>query len=291
MELIWLPSPAANCFHTAAALLDGHSFVDAALADSLRPDVDELARCLEIFGIRRDVFFDHVVPLSTSGAGSTELAELVLTKALGADRVESKAPELAGALHNLKQAYAAARPNLAEELPQRAAPLEQQWRARGPGLLRELGRITDPSLVVDRAEVLLVEPVLGGGGTAHLLYNSVRIEAVLANPDDRLPEVLRLAWLLAHLNLEVPIFSERLHRDRLRIVAPLAMLPAILAAAETVELARCDPETIELALAAWRTSTAPEPSPVDTLLNWWNTCLDSQPSWAVAMAALDEMLS
>jgi len=157
-------------------------------------------------------------------------------------------------------------------------------------MLREIGRLADAQLLVERAEVLLVEPVMGGGGDSHLLYNSVRIEGVLANPDDRLPETLRLAWLLSILNLDLPMFSERIHRDRLDDVGPLAMLPVVLTAAETVELARCDAATLALAMTAWRASDAANPSAVDTVLNWWQTYTASRPSWAVALAALDEML-
>jgi hypothetical protein len=290
MELVWLPSPEASCFHSAAAVLDGQLLVDQTLEGSLRPVANALDKHLADDGIDRSVFFDHLVPLSTSGAGSTELARLVLTKTLGGARAEAKTPEYVGAVRDIKQTYSALRPRLAAELPQRAGPLEQQWRARGPGLLREISRLTDESLLVDRAEVLLVEPVLGGGGCAHLLYNSVRIEAVLANPDDRLPEVLRLAWLLALLNLELPMFSERVHRDRLRWVAPLAMLPVVLTAAETVELGSCGLETITLALTAWRVDVPAQPPPAQTVLNWWQTYTASRPSWSVALAALDEML-
>ena len=290
MELVWLPSPEASCFHAAAAVLDGGSLVDEALEGALRPVVDALDKHLAADGIVRGVFLDHLVPLSTSGAGSTELARLVLTKTIGGASAEAKTLEYASALRDIKKTHGNLRPKLAEELPQRAGPLKQQWRARGPGLLREIARLTDESMLVDRAEVLLVAPVLGGGGCAHVLYNSIRIEAVLANPDDRLPEVLRLAWLLALLNLELPMFSQRIHRDRLRWVAPLAMLPVVLTAAETVELGRCDLETITLALAAWRVDVPDKQPPAQTVLNWWQTYTASRPSWAVALAALDEML-
>ena len=65
-----------------------------------------------------------------------------------------------------------------------------------------IGRLTERELVVERADVILVHPVLGGGGWAYPPYNAVCFEAVLANPIAELPEVVRLGWLLAQLNLD-----------------------------------------------------------------------------------------
>ena len=53
--------------------------------------------------------------------------------------------------------------------------------------------------MLPQCDVLLIHPALGGAGEAHLAYNSVRIEAVLANPNADLPEVVRLAWLIAQV--------------------------------------------------------------------------------------------
>src|SRR5439155_20152019 len=98
----------------------------------------------------------------------------------------------------------------------------------------------------------LVNPALGGGGEAHLAYNSLRIEAVLANPNAELPEVVRLAWLIAQLQLDLPKYSDTIHADRLPQIARYAMLPPTLLAAEAVELMRFTPELIGQAISVWR---------------------------------------
>src|SRR5690606_23019649 len=97
-----------------------------------------------------------------------------------------------------------------EELELRSAPLREQWEARGGGLLATLARLTTAGLVPEMADVILVHPVLGGGGAAHWQYNSVQFEAVLANPLAELPEVLRLGWLLAQLNFDLPLYEDHL---------------------------------------------------------------------------------
>lgn len=289
MQLNWQPSPVASGFHAAVALLEDRPLVDADLAAALRPAVSALSSEFDSSAVDRATFCEHLVPQSAAAMGSTELARVVLTKTIGSARAESLAPKFAGPLREIARVYATARPQLDAELPQRAGPISQQWRARGPGLLKEVQRLTDAALLVERADVMFVDPVLGGAGRAHVLYNSVRIEAVLSNPDERLPEVVRLAWLLAQLNLELPMHSERIHRDRLRWLGPLAMLPVVLTAAEHVELARCDQTAIDAAVDAWRCTALSDVPVAESLLKWWQTYMAKRPSWAVALAALDAM--
>jgi hypothetical protein len=180
-------------------------------------------------------------------------------------------------------------PNLAHELPLRERPLREQWEARAPGLLFQLVQLTEEDVLLERCDVLLVHPALGGGGEAHLAGNSVRFEAVLANPVAELPEIVRLAWLIAQLKLDLPAYSEAINTDRLPHLAKYAMLPAVLAAAEAVELARFTPQTMRQAIIAWR---LPEPLGVDSAAlagEWWQTYQESRPPFRIALAALDQM--
>jgi hypothetical protein len=173
----------------------------------------------------------------------------------------------------------------------RGEPLRQQWEARGPGLWRYIGLRTEPALLVERADVLLVLPALGGGGAAHWQYNSVRIEAVLANPLHELPEVLRLAWLLSQLQLDLPMIAETVSPAKWQVVAPLVMIPVVLSAAEEVELARYDARTLALAVEQW-TGVSPEVAAkqATALESWWQTYHTSRPRFPVAFAALAEMV-
>ena len=75
MDLVWLPSPEASGFHTAATVLSGQPLVDPTLADALRPTAGALDGHLAEDGIDRAVFLDHLLPLCTSGAGSAQLAD------------------------------------------------------------------------------------------------------------------------------------------------------------------------------------------------------------------------
>ena len=157
-------------------------------------------------------------------------------------------------------------------------------------MLQGVARLTDQRLVVPNAKVIVVHPATGGGGAAHLMYNSARIEALPVDPVPQLPELLRLAWLLAQLNIDLPVFSERIHAQRRPLVAALAMLPVTLAAAEGMDLLRCDRPTIDVALSAWRVSGPPDVDLGEVLTAWWQSYVESPPAWHVALMALDQMI-
>jgi hypothetical protein len=77
--------------------------------------------------------------------------------------------------------------------------------------------------------------------------------------------------------------------DPLRLL-PLAMIPAVLTAAAEVELARCEPASMELALAHWRVDEEHPAGTAETLMAWWQTYLETRPSWTLALVALEQML-
>ena len=294
IETRWTVSTPASGLYAASVMLGAPAELadaaplDAKISELLAFEVETLAEDLEAVGLEPAVFFDHAIALSVRFDAPLEWAKVLVTKTLG-PRV---APELIAARlvrsrMSLEAAFARAHPGLLEELELRSEPLRMQWEARGPGLMKGLQRLFDPDLVVEQADVILVQPALGGGGGAHPPYNSLHIEAVLTNPLAELPEVVRLGWLWAQLNLDLPKFQDALHRDRLHQIGRLAMIPAVLAAAEEVELARLDEATLAAALTAWRISGA-EPG---QLLQWWETLQSGSANWNVALGALDRMLA
>jgi hypothetical protein len=134
----------------------------------------------------------------------------------------------------------------------------------------------------------MVHPALGGGGTAHLPYNSVRLEAVGADPVAELPEVLRLAWLLSSLNLDLPCYSEQLRPGRLTQIAGLAMIPVLLSAAAEVGMDRALEERLPQTIALWMGTT--ENGTAGILSAWWDSYRTRRPAWATALQALDQLL-
>ena len=86
--------------------------------------------------------------------------------------------------------------------------------------------------------------------------------------------------------------SPRAHRDA---VGQWALVPAVLAAAEYVELAPLTAEALGRTLAAWRLVAAETTADIlaaqsATLMTWWQTYQAGQTPWAVALGALEQML-
>ena len=290
MQLHWRPHFTVSCLHAAEALVGGLPLVDAALAEAIAPGAHELSRSIAAESLSPPRFWRTLLAMSTSGGSSRELALQTLSKMVGRQRAELLAGRVASAISGVESAVRRTFPNLIEELELRMRPLREQWEARGPGMLHAIGVRTDPSLLAEQAQVLVVRPALGGGGAAHHFANAVRIEGVLANPHAELPETVRLAWLLAQLQLDLPAYSDRIHADRLPHVAAFAMLVPVLEAAHEVELARYSPALLTKAISAWHLRVPPDLDAPQVVLQWWETYRESRPEFPVALTALDQML-
>ena len=286
MDVTWLANASASALHAACALLRGDVLFDVRLAELLDEPVDHLRAELDRLRLPAQAFFEHAIPLSAGIGNNAALAETALVKVAGRG-AQGKASGLAQAIGQCETAYLAVHPRAADELALRIGPMREQWEARGPGVLFGVVRLTEPGLLVEQAQIMGLEPVLGGGGRAHPSYNMVSIEAVLANPHAGLPEVVRLAWLLAQLQLDVPRYQGEMARDRALHVGAIGLLPAVVAAAEEVELVGGREAAIETAIEAWRLEGVRS----GPLLDWWDTYVADRPAWPVAVAALDRMLA
>ena len=290
MELEWRPSHSASCLHAAEAHVRGAAFADDQLRAAVRSAADTLHQEILSSGLPSQRLWRELVAWSGTLANNEELARQAIVKTAGlADRYESLVSRIAEHVAALESAVTRERPQLAAELSLRTGPLREQWEARGPGLLQQLRRLTTAEIFSERATVILVHPALGGSGRSHLPSNTVHIEALLVNADSQLPEVLRLAWLLAQLQLDLPRFSERVSGERLPILAELALLPAVLAAAEHVELGELSAARLCTALELWRVEM-PAEATSDLVIDWWETYRDQSPPFHVALQALEQML-
>ncbi|MEN1681226.1 MAG: hypothetical protein AAGJ46_16685 [Planctomycetota bacterium] len=238
----WQIEPAASCWHAVYSAAAGAPLLDAALGEALRRAAGPEIRAA-----------------STPGSFPTEPP---------AGRAEA----YAAAEEALTQ-----RASIAEQLSLRTGPLREQWEARGPGLMKQLGRLTEPASGAGPVSVLPVLPVCGGHGLCLTDSRAVTIEAVLANPHAELPEVARLGWLVARV--DAPRHA----------AAAAATAVAAIAAAEAVELATLDEPTLALAIEAWRIES-PVAQP-DRLAEWWRRYRESPTPWPVAVPMLQEMAS
>ncbi|MFO7905469.1 MAG: hypothetical protein R6U98_22590 [Pirellulaceae bacterium] len=290
MEIEWRVGFQASCLHAAEAIAHGRLITDMTMAEAVAPPARTLRQTITTAGLPRALFWRNLVGLAGITDGVSSLVERAVRKTVGASRAEKTIGEITGAVASVEAAVHRALPTLKDELSPRLPPMRRRWQTDGPPLLQRIARWTDPQLIAPRAQVTLAWPSLGGGGSAHLLYNNVLIEAVSIDPVVELPETLRLAWLLSQWNLDLPRFSETIHGTRLPHVAELAMIPIVLKVGEEVDMPRLDPETIKLALTSWNLMTPPDIDPVEILWRWWNTYNETRPRWDVAFTALDRMI-
>jgi hypothetical protein len=296
MRLSWTPNASASALH-AAELICHHR---SKLADSrVETAIGDFARSFGQWieqSAPNDVgrFWTTLIGHAALLDSNEELAEVVIRKSAMRLSEHSAITQLCGFVDDIEAAYNSLFPKFSEQVSMRAKPLQEHWLGFGQGLLAHLGRLTDKSLVVQEARVVLLQPSLGGSGVSHIDHNMVRIEAVLTNPLAEIPEVVRLAWLLAQLNLDLPMYGESVGNKTLHRLTPLLMLAPILAAAEVVELSRCDDSIAELAIEHWH---IPVPRDKDVrgavvplLMDWWETYLQTRPAWSTAMQAFSKML-
>jgi len=289
IELSWLVDHSVSTFRAAEAVAAGLQLADAELAGALAEPTAALRSCLSAAAVPERSFWQHVVPQSAGIDSNRELANVVLTKAFGMHQ-EVLTLSVAGHLADLDAAVRELRPDLTETVSGNSSRIRSAWDSQGAVLLDEVGRFTEERLLVGSAKVLLSYPALGGAGAAHLLYNCTSIEVAAIDPSTDLPEVLRLVWLLSQLNMDVPVLSETVRRDRLPKVASLSMLPPALVAAEQMHLASFNEQSLRQAIEQWAPQLGAAESLSDTVWQWWHTYLGSRPAWNVGVGALDQML-
>ncbi|MBS0209996.1 MAG: hypothetical protein JSS27_13690 [Planctomycetes bacterium] len=288
-ELQWTVNRSCSCFHAAAALMAGRELTSPAVDAAVGETSEQLQALLDAHRVPRERFFRFLLPLPTLTQSARAQALRALDRTVGPGRAPGLDEKVVELLGQMTAAYGEALPSVVDDVTLRGGPLRELWEARGPGLLSTVGRLTEPVLVPERANVLLVDPVLGGAGAAHPANNAVSIEAVLANPLAELPETVRLGWLLAQLEGEVPRHFEPLEPGRGADLTALAMIPATLAAAETVEWVGDSRRALPVAIEAWLPTRLAGTIAADRLAAWWETYSAGRPAWNVALMALDQM--
>lgn len=292
LQVTWKASFSASCLHALGCMHEGLPIADRQVAAILQPGLQQLLEEFEAAGLDAQQMLPTLIATAGEIDNTRQMVETVLRRLNGPHTVsETTVSHLSACISGIENSLQREFPELVDQLVLRGKPLRQHWEARGPGLLRELGRLTDEGFPPATAHVVLVHPLVGGHGRAHLLSNRITFEAVLANPHHQLPETLRLGWLISQLNIDVPRYGDEVKRQRQPLVAQLATLPAILTAAEIVEWAHYSPEMLTTALECWHLAPFCSVQQREALHQWWQTYLDSHTRWTVALVALDELLA
>jgi hypothetical protein len=292
MNLNWKHNLDLSAVH-AAWCLSTHRADCRKCSEDLEEAASVLASCAARLSISPSRLWDSLFVLCVDTPDNRGLAERVIIRCVPPSlRSDLMLVHLANAIATLESRFARDYPNFKREMQLRTGPLQQQWEAYGPGLLRLIGQYTDEVLIVEEADVVLVQPILGGAGYAHLSTNRCHIEAVLTNIDSHLTEPIRLAWLLSQVEFEKPVYSDLINAFRLREISGLAMLPPTLKAAEELGLCSFRLDSIQQAIELWRLAEPNRSSEslAEIVITWWETVEASQPEWRTALTGLDRML-
>lgn len=290
MELIWKYSRPASCFHAAWALFHKLAPSDARLAEALADPVARLGQACDEEHVPARVFVNHLVPLSIGTLNLRELAERALIKTIGRGETGIRLNRFHNSLVEISSGFARVVPEK-EAHSATTGSLQPDWARRGAGLLTGIANESEPAVLVEGADIVLVFPYRQGLGVSYLPYNLVGIEMTSDDPVPQLPEVIRLAWLLSMLNLDLPRYAEQVKSNALWTVGALALIPIALKAAQTLELAVCDEQNIRQAVENWLPFEENLPTKAETVLQWWDVYQTMRPEFPAALNALDRLLA
>ncbi|MFC1758737.1 hypothetical protein ACFL2H_08205 [Planctomycetota bacterium] len=255
----WQTSVRTTVVHALRALSSGSQLVNREMEDAVRP------------------FLSH---LPTNSTNTSDRWDAMVAQAL----LPNCSDDL---ISQSERAVLQACPNTAEQLRLRVRPIQEQWETCGPGLLTAIGkRIGATQPKEELPTVVLVQPVLGGAATAYPKQDLVVMEAVLANPHQELPEILRLAWGLTQL-LSNPQWPATDSNNR--HIHELAVIPICIAEGESFGLCNCDRATMALASEIWPSPDF-RPASIDVLWDWW-LATETNTDWSQRLKALSDRLS
>lgn len=296
MQLTWIKSPSSSALHAAEVC---HRFpqrvTDPDVLRRLGPFASRLGEWLEwidpSLALQR---WSDLIGLGVSIPSNAALATEVLRNqgsSLDARLIDGgQVQRFCGLITDVEAAFTLLFPRYAEQADLRMRPLQDQWLGYGNGLMAHIGRLTEKRFLPKQCRAVVLQPIEGGGGTAHSQHGLVSIEAVLTNPLAELPEVVRLCWMMSQLELDSVAPPDGGGTGASQYLFPLAMLIPALAAAEVLELGRCNEATAELAIEHWHVAV---PKSMDVhaelvpaLMDWWETYLQTRPAWEVAMKVL-----
>lgn len=261
LRLEWRTSVLTSCLHAARQLVEGRALADERLNQALASpahacwqqlcelSVIDAAASLDSADERwRIVLQETLDDPSPSTLAARLLERAEPAKATSAVRLAT----LQDTMTILAASFTRALPQVARELPLRVGPLREQWEARGPGLVARAWKLLEAPAANTDLRVVVLHPVLGGAGESYPESSAVQLEGLLTNTHPRLPEPLRLGWLVVqatwwHLAPPLPLLERR------RFVAEHT-LPAVIAAGQYVELAPTDPKLLDDARASWMKS-------------------------------------
>jgi hypothetical protein len=282
--LHWQTSDAVSAFYAAAIGWRQPDRLSAALAAALGEPLEILRGALADERVPAEPLWQNLFAAVALGHHEPRrLAEVTLTKTMGQVEASPRVGRFERALRALRQAMTPLldAPNL--------AGLQTAWRRHGAALLQTIAQLTEPEVLVDEATVVGVPPIQDGGGLAVPSANVALVEATesAAEHGPAAFEAIRLAWLIAQLQLDLPRYSDHVPAARRAPVGAAAMLPAALEAARRCRMTELPlDELLERQGTRWLTAAGFIPPARGEIMRWWSVYQSRRPPLGTALQAL-----
>ncbi len=285
-KIVWTYGSFLSPLRAAAALARDGRLADQRLQAAIAEPVNAMIDRLEMAEVEGPQFWSALLQAGYDSPADAVRVTEALTRAHCPElTVDTVAAFLQRRITDVRGAMNELYPRLEEQLPLRGRPLRDQWETCGPGLMRMVGKLSHPDLLPSRATLVLVHPAGGGGAAAVPDQRWGWIEAVLTNVVPKLPETVRVAWVLASIGIAHPDANRLVAPHRLMQVGTVASVPIALSAAAELDLIDDPLSMINTALSAWRVEADPE-----IVQRWWKQQLDGAVPFAVGLRALERML-
>jgi hypothetical protein len=292
-KIRWVADPELSAAHSAYVVATGAACTDSKTEQLLIGPVTEINNRLLSSSIDVAVFWQQYLARLLLGAQiNAACAAALMSGGCSELQVEQTSKAISNRLSDARQAYASRFPKLGEQLELRARPLREKWDAVGPGLLRDVERqVWDNSPPsgwwTPRLTAQLVQPIRGGDGGYAANAGKFWIEAMLTDVDPRVPEVLRVAWLITRIAIESHTRNKP-GEQSLATAWSLACVPLVLTAAVNLDLIPQNPLPIKRAMELWQRSDA---NIGEELEQWWTGYKQSPAPLPVALRQLDQSLA
>ena len=292
VSIRWTTDAQLSSIQAARVVATGSVCADRKTEQALATPITEINNRLLSASLDIGQFWQSLMNESVFDFGEQRACEIALMHSGCSElQLEQIANVIVNRLGESRMAFQGRFPKLVEQLDLRGRPIREHWDTVGPGLLGSIAKqIWANSPPADwwptKVNGVLVQPMRGGDGGIDVESCKFWIEALLTNVDPQVPEVLRVAWLVTQLAIEIHT-QERSSENSGSIPWAIGTVPLVLTAAKDLEILRGDELPIESAMQLWGLG---DHNVAKIVSQWWQQQQKSPTPMPVGLKQLDQML-
>lgn len=292
VKVKWKPQSRLSAVHAAYAVASGRPCADRKTEEALAPAVTEINQRLLSASLDVHAFWQRLMVEAAEDREDRSAIEIALVAAGCSElQLESIASAIHSHLRECRTVVQERFPKLAEQLVLRGRPLIERFDAYGPGLLRGVtDYVWDNCPPKDwwppKYEGLLLQPILGGAGDYDAERERFWVEAILADVEPEVPEVLRVVYLITMATMGRHTRSKSGDSSH-SIPWSLGLVPIVLKIGAGVGLVPGGELPVSLACRLWQVGDA---STSREVAQWWRGFESDRQPLPVALKGLGQSI-